>query len=145
MKFVFPGLWIPGFGFGAFILWFGLARGKYGELPPAAIKYAFAIMWVLVTTFILWIAIRLKGVQVDDTNLYVIKWFREIAVPLSEIASVTESRWIKGHPITIHFKNTSECGCSVMFMPKLRLAFWNKHPVVAELQRIAGLLPDSSV
>jgi hypothetical protein len=88
IKFVLPALWIPGFGFSAFILWFGLARGKYGELPPTAMKYLFAIIWVLGTTFISWTAIRLKRVQ---------------------------------------------------------LAFWSKHPVVAELQRVAGLLPDSAV
>jgi hypothetical protein len=144
MKFVFPALWIPGFGFGAFILWFGLARGKHGELPPAALKYAFAIIWVLGTTFILWIAIRLKRVRLDGTNLYVSKWFREITVPFIEIASVTESKWIKGHPILIHFKNTSTCGRSVMFMPKLRLGFWSRHPIVAELRQIAGLSPDST-
>jgi hypothetical protein len=144
MKFVFPAIWIPGFGFGAFILWFGLARGKHGELPPAAMKYAFAIIWVLGTTFILWIAIRLKRVRLDETNLYVSKWFREITVPIIEIASVTEARWIKGHPILIHFKNTSACGRSVMFMPRLRLAFGSRHPIVGELQRIAGLSPDST-
>jgi hypothetical protein len=144
MKFVFPALWIPGFGFGAFILWFGLARGKHGELPPAALKYAFAIIWVLGTTFVLWIAIRLKRVRLDGTNLYVSKWFREITVPFIEIASVTEARWIKGHPILIHFKNTSTCGRSVMFMPKLRLGFWSRHPIVAELRKIAGLSPDST-
>jgi hypothetical protein len=42
MKYVFPCLWISGFGAGAFILWFDLARGKHGELPPAGMKYAFA-------------------------------------------------------------------------------------------------------
>ena len=86
-----------------------------------------------------------KPVQLDDRNLYVFKWFREITVPVIEIAAVTESRWIKGHPITIHFKNTSNCGRNVMFLPKVRLAFWSKHPVVAELQRVAGLLPNPTL
>jgi hypothetical protein len=142
MKFVFPPLWISGFGFGAFILWFGLARGKHGELPPAAMKYAFAILWVIGTSFIIWIAVRIKRVQIDGANLYVSTGLREIAVPITEIGSVKELRWIKGHPITIGFKKATACGTSIMFLPKLRLGFWSKHPVVEELQRWAGLVPD---
>ncbi len=69
MKFVFPPLWIAGFGFGAFILWFGFARGKLGELPPVGLKYAFAILWVAGTTFLLWIALRIKRIQIDEANL----------------------------------------------------------------------------
>ena len=145
MKFVFPPLWICGFGFGAFVLWFGLARGKSGELPPDAMKYAFAILWVVGTSFLIWIAVRIKRIQMDSANLYVSTGFSEIAIPIMEIKSVKELRWIKGHPITIGFKNATACGTSVMFLPKLRLGFWSKHPVVEELQRLAGLIPGSVV
>jgi hypothetical protein len=143
MKYVFPCLWIPGFGGGAFILWFDLARGKHGELPPVGMKYAFATIWVLGTTFILWIALRIKRVQMDGANLYVSKWFQEITIPLRAIVKVTEIKWIKGHPVTIYFKEATACGDKVMFLPTLRLRFWYQHPIVAELKKSADLNPDS--
>jgi hypothetical protein len=108
-------------------------------------KYAFAILWVIGTSFIVWIAVRIKRIQMDSANLYVSTGFKEIAVPIMEIGSVKELWWIKGHPITIGLKNATACGTSVMFLPKLRLGFWSKHPVVEELQRLAGLIPGSAV
>jgi hypothetical protein len=87
-------------------------------------------------------AIRIKRIRIDSRNLYVSKWLREIAVPLIEIASVTETKWIKGHPVTIHFKDQSICGESVMFLPKVRLGFWIKHPIVEELKRLSGMGAD---
>jgi hypothetical protein len=143
MKYVFSSIWISGFGSGAFVLWFGLAHGKDGNLPPAAMKYAFALIWVLGTTFILWMAIRMKRVRMDGSHLYVSTRFQVVTVPLREIAKVTELKWIKGHPITIHFKNTTACGSKVMFLPTIHLAFWNQHPMVGELKKLAGLRSDS--
>ena len=141
MKFVFPPFWIFGFGFGTFIVWFGTARGRNGEPPPEIIKYIFALVWITGTSFILWLAIRLKRVRLDARNLYVSKGLREIAVPLEEISQVTEIRWINAHPITIHFKNATACGTNIMFMPTRRLALWSAHPIVAELKQLAGLAP----
>ena len=139
MKFVFPIFWISGFGFGAFIVWFGTARGRNGEPPPEIIKYIFALIWIAGTSFILWLAIRLKRVRIDAGNLYVSKGFRQIAIPLEEISKVTENRWINAHPITIHFKNETACGTNVMFMPTRRFALWGVHPIVAELKQLVGL------
>jgi hypothetical protein len=135
IKFVYPTLWIPGFGFGTFILWSGLAHGKNGGAPPEVIKDLFAIIWVTGTAFFLWLGIQLKRVRIDAQNLYVSQWFREITVPIREISNVTENRWINLHPVTIHFKKVTACGRSVMFMPTIRLALWSAHPIVAELQR----------
>jgi hypothetical protein len=139
MKFVFPPFWVLTFGIGPYILWFGLARGKHGEVPPEAMKYAFAIIWVVGTAFLLWIGIRIKRVRVDGSNLYVSNWFHEIMIPVKEIERVNELRWIKGHPVTIHFKNPTAWGKSVIFLPILRLSWWREHPIVAELKELAGI------
>jgi hypothetical protein len=139
IKYVYPTLWIPGFGAGAFIVWFGLARGKHGELPPEAMKYTFAIIWLAGTTFILWLSIRIKRICIDASNLYVSKWFREFTIPMKEIAKVTEIRWINAHPVTIHFRDGTGCGGSVMFVPKRSLGLWRKHPIVAELRQLAAI------
>jgi hypothetical protein len=138
MKFVFPALWIPLFGLGPFILWSGLARGKHGELPPEAMKYVFAIVWLAGTSFILWVGIQLKRVRIDGSNLYVSDWFHEMVIPMAEIADVKEHKWIKGHPIIILFKRPTACGKSVMFLPILRLAWWSEHPIVKKLKELAG-------
>jgi hypothetical protein len=85
-------------------------------------KYAFAILWVVGTSFIVWIAVRIKRIQMDSANLYVSTGFKEIAVPIMEIGSVKELWWIKGHPITIGLKNATACGTSVMFPYGRRIA-----------------------
>jgi hypothetical protein len=53
---------------------------------------------------------------------------------------MTELEWIKGYPVTIHFKYATACGSKVMFLPTMRLALWSKHPIVAELKELAGLI-----
>jgi hypothetical protein len=140
MKFVFPIFWIVTFGFGTFTVWFGTA-GRNGEPPPDVIKCIFTVIWMVGTSFLLWLAIRLKRVRIDARNLYVSKGFREITIPLEEISRVTEIRWINAHPITIHFKNATACGANIMFMPTRRFALWSAHPIVAELKQLAGLTP----
>jgi hypothetical protein len=140
MKFVFPIFWIVGFGFGTFIVWFETARGRNGEPPPEVIKYIFALIWITGTSFILWLAIRLKGVRTDATNLYVSKGFRQITVPLEEISKVKT-----GGSTLIQLPSTSRmrpaCGTNIMFMPTRRFALWSAHPIVAELKQLAGLAP----
>jgi hypothetical protein len=80
------------------------------------------LVWITGTSFILWLAIRLKRVRLDASHLYVSKGFREITVPLEEISQVTENRWINVHPITIHFKNATACGPNIIFMQTRRFA-----------------------
>ena len=59
----------------------------------------------------------------------------EIAVPLVNVAQVSENRWVNIHPITIEFHADTEFGSRVVFMPKVRwFAFWSPHPVVEEIR-----------
>jgi hypothetical protein len=155
IKYVFPCVWISAFGTGAFHLWFDIAHGKNGEHPPEAMKYFFAIAWILGTAFILAIALRLKRVRIDDCNLYVSNRFRDVTVPLQSIAKVTVLMGLNGQPVIIrlggprgqlviiHFKHATACGTKVMFLPTMGLEFRKQHPIVAELQKLAGLNPDS--
>jgi hypothetical protein len=71
MKFVFPPIWICGFGLGTLLLWVGVVAEKNGGPPPDGIKYAFTVMCVLGTMFIGWMAIRIKRVRIDGSNLYI--------------------------------------------------------------------------
>jgi hypothetical protein len=63
---------------------------------------------------------------------------------LTQIERVTENRWIKILPVTIFFRQDTDFGQSVVFMPKTRWdGGYSSHPVVAELQKLAGLGNDS--
>jgi len=93
----------------------------------------------------LWFCAGLKRVRVDDKFLYVSNYQNEISVPFNLIADVTENRWVRNHPVTIHFHSATEFGDKITFMPKSRMTFrpWSSHPVVAELKQLAHLPADA--
>lgn len=77
--------------------------------------------------------------SMDDKNLYVSDYRKEIAIPLSEIADVTENRWLHAHPVTINLRNQTVFGDKIVFMPTFKyFAFWTGHPIVGELLNAAG-------
>ncbi len=129
MKYVFPVVWISGFG-SATIL----------TAAPQN-KIVFLVAWSLGTIFILWANAGLKRVRIDERQLHVSNYSREICVPFSAIADVRQNRWINSRPITIYFRDATPFGDQVTFMPKQRFQFWSVDPVVDELKRLAGLIP----
>jgi hypothetical protein len=137
MKFVFPAIWILGFGTGTFLLWLG----DLNPTPPPQMKFAFLSMWIFGTTFILWTSAGLKRVRMDERQLYLSNYVREICVPFGEIIDVRQNRWLNSRPITIYFRDATEFGGKATFMPKWRiqLLFWRTDPVVGELKQLAGL------
>jgi hypothetical protein len=144
MKVLFPPVWISMFGLGTLALWFGAMHGKNGSQPPEAMKWLFLLLWLAGTAFILWGCAGLKRVRVDSNFLYVSNYLREISVPLKMISDVEEIRWINIHPVTVHFRSTTDFGRRITFMPRIRMfALWSSHPVVAELKHLAGLTPQS--
>jgi hypothetical protein len=141
LKFIFPAVWIPVFGLVTIQLWLGNLVGGNNALPPPQMKFMFFGAWVLGTTFILWASAGLKRVRIDERQLYVSNYIREICVPFGEITDVRQNRWLNSRPITIHFRDATEFGGKATFMPKQRiqLLFWRAHPVVDELKQLAGL------
>ncbi|CAN5384329.1 hypothetical protein BH10ACI1_BH10ACI1_15520 [soil metagenome] len=96
-------------------------------------------IFVVVLPIIILILSRFKAVSVDDKFLYVSNYLKEIAVPLSDIRDVTESR-LRGHPVTIHLKTRLEFGEKITFLPKIRpFTFSKSHPIVAELKELANI------
>lgn len=139
MKLVFPILWIGMFGLGTLAMWANVLHGRDNNAPPEGIKWMFLLMWVVGTAFVLTLCGGLKRIRVDDRNLYISNYFREISVPLSMIERVTENRWINIHPITIRFRSVTDFGDRVRFMPKIRFfGGWSSHPVVTELELLAS-------
>lgn len=83
--------------------------------------------------------VRYKKVAVDERFLYVSNYRKEIKIPFSEIADVTEIKWIRTRPITIHLKNDTEFGRKIVFMPKFSgFRIFADNPFVAELQELAA-------
>ena len=143
VKFVFPVLWISGIGLGTVALWLDAFHGRNNELPPPTMKFGFLGMWIAGSAFILWACVGLKRVRVDERQLFVSNYLREICIPFSAVRDVRQNLWLNIRPITIYFRYVTEFGDQVTFMPKRRaIRFWRVDPVVDELKQLAGLLPD---
>lgn len=144
-KFVLPVVWISGFGVGTVSLWLDAFHGKGNELPPSAMKFVFLGVLITGSALILWICAGLKRVRADERQLYVSNYLREICIPFSGVRDVSQNRWLNIRPITIYFRDVTEFGDRVMFMPKQRfgILFWRADPEVDELKQLAGLLPDA--
>jgi len=136
-KFVFLITWIGMFAFGMVILFLkpdSSWRDYRGPGDPHQMKWLFLFATLAGTAFLWWGCIRLKRVRMDDRALYVSNYFKEIAVPLNDVASVTENRWINIHPVTIVFHAETDFGHKVVFMPGFRLLNFLSHPVVKEIR-----------
>ena len=130
-KFIFPPLWIGGFGL--------VAMKSMHAADPKAWSPVF-VMWIVSSGFIYWNCVRLKKVGIDDQFLYVSNYLKEIAIPFSLIGDVTENRWLNTHPVTIHSKLPTEFGDEIVFMPKVSWApSLSPHPVVAKLKQLATI------
>ena len=129
-KFLLPAIWISAFGY-VTVLWSG---------GPPQTKFVFLVVWIVGTTSILWVYAGLKRVRVDERQLYVSNYIEEIHIPFSAITEVKQNRWINPRPITIYFRDATQFGDKVTFMPKQRIQFWSVDPVVNELKQLAGLV-----
>jgi hypothetical protein len=136
MKFVFPVIWIGGFSFGTLSLFLVGAQfqNNRGQQPPPEMKWLFLVATAMGTAFIYWTCMRLKRVDMDAQNLYISNYLTDETVPLENVETVTENRWINIHPVTIRFREPTQFGERIVFMPKIRWApSWYSHPVVQEI------------
>jgi hypothetical protein len=145
LKYVFPGIWIPGFGLGVVAAFRNpgdvLYNGVRGAAPPS-IGFEFLGMWVLASAFILWISVPLKRVRRGDGALLVSNYITEWRVPFALVADVSQNRWVNVRPITIRLREDPGCGRKVVFMPpsRWRVLFWREDREVNELRSLAGLV-----
>jgi hypothetical protein len=142
-KFIFPVLWISGFGLGTVSLWLGVHH-RNGALPPPELKFIFLLLSIGGSGFILWTNASLKRVRVNERQLFISNYFREVCIPFSVVSDVRQNCWLRGRPITIYFRDATEFGDRATFIPKWRvpIRFWRADPVVDELKQLAGLKPD---
>ena len=101
----------------------------------------FLAVWVVGSIFILSASAGLKRVRIDQRQLYVSNYVKEISIPFGAIVDVEQNRWLNIRPVTIYFREPTEFGDKATFMPKarIRLLFWKVDPVVDELKNLAGI------
>jgi hypothetical protein len=126
-KFIFPLVWIAGFGAGTITIL--LVR------PPNFPWVMFPIMWVLGSAFIYWLCGSLKKVTRDSEGLVISNFIREVSVPWRDIADASGSRMINPPHIKLSFSRDVGFGNSIIFMPKARFLWpFQEHPVAEELR-----------
>lgn len=142
LKFIFPTIWIPGFGLVALSTFWGGWRMNGGKsLPPEMMKWYFLVMWLLGSSLIWFTVMRLKRVRVDDQTLYVSNYFKEIQVPLAHVIEVAEYTWINPQMVTVTLSQPTPFGRRIGFMPTERIfERWRStpNPVIKELQTLAA-------
>jgi hypothetical protein len=127
MKFIFPLLWISGFGAGTVTL---LAT------RPAAFPWqVFPVFWLLGTLSWYWFGGRLKKVTIEQDGLLISNYRREVLVPWQGVAQVSGGRWFNTRQVRITFDHDIGFGTSIVFMPKTRF-LWpgQEHPIAGELR-----------
>lgn len=81
-------------------------------------------------------AFKLKAIWIDEENLYISNYFKEIVVPFNQITSIQETNFGNRKAIRINFRSKSEFSDKVKFLPKFHLAFFKTHPIIDELNKI---------
>jgi hypothetical protein len=135
LKFVFPPLWVGGFGAGTLAFW----MDRMSPAPPSAVKWVFLGAWLGGSALIWWTCCRLKRVRVDEAYLHVSNFRTEVRIPLAALARISESRWVNPNVVTLEFRNPTPFGQRIAFIPKARWVGWfDSHPVVAELRELSA-------
>jgi hypothetical protein len=130
-KFVFPGIWIAGFGAGVIVASLASTPRDSSRLLPLCI-------WLLGSVFLIWFSVRLCWVAISDRCLLVSTYFRETSVPLSAIARVTQSYMSKPQTITVRIDRDTTLGRKFVFVAPGWPRIFRRHPLAIELEQIAA-------
>ena len=128
LKFIFTPLWIIGVGILAIL-----------RIPNAIGDWFLPVFWLVTTPLIYSMYGRIKKVEVDQHYLYISDFRRSCQVPWSSVADIIETKWINTRPIWIRFKERTQFGSEIVFVPYYeRVSFGGNHPVAEELRVLAG-------
>lgn len=128
-KIVVSTMWLV---FGLKIL---LISSLVGHGGPSA---NFFLIWLTGIVIIAFTCVPLKQVELDGNTLVVSNYRKTITIPASEIKAVSETAILSHHPVWITFRNQTEFGTRIMFMPTYQFfCIWSSHPIVKELRQLA--------
>jgi hypothetical protein len=117
-KFLFPAVWIGGFGLGTAAL-----------VPkPGPDTLLFAVAFLVGSAFLLRYGVALKKVTATTDGLVVSSYRREVLVPYEQIASVRENKFLNMRPITVDLRSAGELGRRFRFMPYRAFVLFADHP-----------------
>ncbi len=131
-KFIFPTFWIGGFGIGTIGVLFSEPKMADG----------FVIGLLIGSLICYFFCFPLMSVEKDERYLYISNYRKTIQVPFSEIEDITEAPFINIHPVWIKFKNPTEFGSKIIFMPYYHFGslLMMSHPVVSQLKESARIM-----
>lgn len=131
-KIIFPIVWISGVGIVTLIMFFA----PFEVSPPVAAKLTFLILWMISSSFVLWFAIKLKSVFMNDKSLIVKDYSKKIAIPYIKVMEVRDIHYINQRIIKLHIHPECDFGSTIIFIPTFKIFNpINQHPIVAELNQ----------
>ena len=132
-QFVFPSVWITGFGAGTLALWF--SDDSAMTRPPSDIKFTFLAAWIVGSGFILWFVMRLRTVWLEDDCLVVIYFRKQERIPLALVQDINETRFWNPKTIKVTFQPRPNLPTCVIFMAPVSFQLpFSVHPVVMRLR-----------
>jgi hypothetical protein len=92
------------------------------------------VMLVAPTVLFCWQGVLLKQVRIDQDNLYVAGFFKELTIPFTAVQSVDD---FHGWPVILRLKEKSDFGRTILFLGKwYPLLPWQSHPIVGQLTQL---------
>jgi len=105
-KIIFPAVWIVGFGLGTIVLFMMEIPLPSGSNVLAGLRLGFLIVWILVSSFLLLLASRLRWVWLEGDYLIVRNYQFEDRVPMSAVRQVRETRTWRPKLIVVETDST---------------------------------------
>jgi FtsH-binding integral membrane protein len=126
-KFIFPAIWISGFGAGAIAVCTSATDAN---------RWIFPTVWIVASAWLLWFALRLRRVAISSDTLYISTYRREISLPLSSIVRVTQSYMSRPQTITLHTDRDTLLGRKFLFVAPGWPRIISRHPLAIELDEL---------
>jgi hypothetical protein len=128
-KFVFPTIWISGFGAGAITS----ALRAHDDS-----RWIFPAVWILGSSWLLWFALRLRRVALGGETLYISTYRREIALPLSAICRVSQSYMSRPQTICLRADRETPLGQKFIFIAGGWPRIISPHPLAVDLEQLVA-------
>lgn len=94
--------------------------------------FAFLAICLLLAAYGSYLSLQLKRVRIDDKNVYISNYIREVAIPAGNIRNATERGWMIPSTILLEFENKTEFGHRVRFIP----VFFKDWEIIADLRKL---------
>lgn len=141
LKFVFPTLWIIGFGAASVGALRGRLTAAAGQPQRVAAFWVIVGVWLLCSIVLLWFCAPLKRIRMRDGKLLASNFRSEIEIHPADIERVTQNKWVTAQPITLYLRTPTALGSRITFIPPSHviLTFSQSERLVSGLRAFAGL------